>query len=441
MAVSKKEMKILTVVSDLHSGGVQRSAHSFVQGFRDRGHDTAVLLEEAGGEYVSKMREQGVQIFVTGADDARHQAVRFQPDAIHVHSHNVSTSLVRFLDEKLQQATIVEHVVWDKPSPYHNQIDVSCLMSKFGLWRFETSAQQRQRNSTKVLVPNPIRTNNFYPATKNETQSFRSQWNIPEDALVLGRVGQSYSGKWSLLILSTFYEVAKEYSNAHLLLRGAPEGIVEAIDVLPERIQSRVIQLPFLDEDQLRRCYSAMDIFVHAAKQGETFGNVLVESMLCETPIVTLSTPYNDNAQVEVVGQNIGGIVATTEAQFISATERLCASSELRDQLGIQGRHRAQTYFGAESSVEKVLNCFSEDIESTLSVSTSEIISLLENTAGGTTFWQRLLLKTRCHNEFLTKGILDLDGSGWGRLMRMTIGHDVHLQECENVDTIQDLKV
>ena len=53
-----------------------------------------------------------------------------------------------------------------------------------------------------------------------------------------------------------------------------------------------MIDIAFLKDDkELSNCYSAIDIFVHAANQGESFGMVLAEAQLCQTPIITLSTP------------------------------------------------------------------------------------------------------------------------------------------------------
>lgn len=50
-------MKMLTIVPDINSGGVQRSAYNFVQGFVDRGQYTALLIQEEKEILIHRFRE------------------------------------------------------------------------------------------------------------------------------------------------------------------------------------------------------------------------------------------------------------------------------------------------------------------------------------------------------------------------------------------------
>jgi hypothetical protein len=79
-----------------------------------------------------------------------------------------------------------------------------------------------------------------------------------------------------------------------------------------------------------------IDVFTHFAAQGESFGYVLCESLLCTTPVVTMSTPHADNSQGEVIGG--GGIVATSSREFTAAVRDLVKSPALRIDLGDVGR-------------------------------------------------------------------------------------------------------
>lgn len=77
-------------------------------------------------------------------------------------------------------------------------------------------------------------------------------------------------------------------------------------------------------------------MFLHIANQGESFGMVLAESLLCETPIITLNTPWRDNSQCEVVGK--GGICVNTINDFYKEMIKLYNNKSLRDKLGENGR-------------------------------------------------------------------------------------------------------
>ncbi|MDZ7736209.1 MAG: glycosyltransferase [Gammaproteobacteria bacterium] len=104
----------------------------------------------------------------------------------------------------------------------------------------------------------------------------------------------------------------------------------------------------------MRIGYSSLDVFVHAARQGESFGMVLVESMLCETPVITLATPYADNSQVEVVGHEQGGLVTNNKNQFIKAMEKLFFDHNKRKYYAMAGRKRALENYSFQAVAESI---------------------------------------------------------------------------------------
>jgi len=65
---------------------------------------------------------------------------------------------------------------------------------------------------------------------------------------------------------------------------------------------------------------------------------VLAEAQLCETPVVTFATPWQDNSQVEVVTNGRGGAVVATRRALEDALRELIDDPALRRQLGRQGR-------------------------------------------------------------------------------------------------------
>ena len=117
--------------------------------------------------------------------------------------------------------------------------------------------------------------------------------------LVLGRIGQSYEGKWSSIIVEVFEEIRDNVPNLKLLLVNPPPLILKHSH--KSRYNADIVIIDRLDGDaSLSDCYSSIDVFVLVAKQGESFGMVLSESLLCETPVITLSTPWADNSQVKL---------------------------------------------------------------------------------------------------------------------------------------------
>ena len=73
-----------------------------------------------------------------------------------------------------------------------------------------------------------------------------------------------------------------------------------------------------------------INIFLHISKIGESFGYVIAESLLCETPVVTLNTPWADNSQSELVGNRKGGFTIFQKKNFIKAVQMLINDEKLR---------------------------------------------------------------------------------------------------------------
>lgn len=95
----------------------------------------------------------------------------------------------------------------------------------------------------------------------------------------------------------------------------------------------------------LSAAYASIDIFLHISAIGESFGMVLAESLLCETPVITHATPWADNSQGEVIGHEIGGFVATTPNKLFQCCRKLAFDNQLRLRLGKAGaRYVASQY-------------------------------------------------------------------------------------------------
>lgn len=72
---------------------------------------------------------------------------------------------------------------------------------------------------------------------------------------------------------------------------------------------------------------------------------VIAESLLCQTPVVALATPWDDNSQGEVVGHEIGGIFANTPSDIRKAIKLLANDKQKRIQYGARGRKRIINHY------------------------------------------------------------------------------------------------
>jgi hypothetical protein len=88
------------------------------------------------------------------------------------------------------------------------------------------------------------------------------------------------------------------------------------------------------DFDRLAAIYTAGDLMLHMADWGESYGYTIAEAMQLGLPLVTQSTPWGDNAQVELVEHGRTGFVCSTCRGAVDALLRLARDQKLCRQLG-----------------------------------------------------------------------------------------------------------
>ena len=308
------------------------------------GLDSRVLTIDGLGERAQELELSGV--VVTQAETPEVVAdglTGWTPDIVHLHSHGLSQRTVALLRAQWPNATLVEQNVFASPSPWMMDLTMSFQLTPWCQWRYSTRGGDVGKSA---VVPYPVNTEAFSRDVRGGNR-IRASLNIPSGALVLGRVGQPASNKWHPLTIDAFEGVARDREDAHCILIGASPDIQHLART--SRYVNRIHCVDSVVGDQeLTAHYSAMDVFVHAAHQGETFGYVLTEAMLCEVPIVTLETPWSDNSQGYVVGNQIGGLVTSTARNFASAVRRLAVDGRLRKQLGHRARKRVIEEFDVD---------------------------------------------------------------------------------------------
>jgi glycosyltransferase involved in cell wall biosynthesis len=329
-------MRILTVVFDLQKGGTQRAAQNFAEAYHAAGHDSRVWAPETGGVREEELRTRGVPCWIGRGPQLFEQIRGWNPEVIHLHSLLLNHDDVIRTLKSCPSAAVVETNVFSIPSPWVDQVDVSFQLSRWCEWLYLARGGPPERTA---VVPYPVRTGGFRRASPDAVEAFRRSHCIGRDEILLGRIGQSYERKWSPLLLDAFEHVRRTGIPAKLLVVNAPTAVLARCERSPYAADVIFVR-EIIGDEAISVAYSAMDVFVHVADQGESFGLVLTEAMLCETPVAVFSTPWEDNSQPEVVGNRVGGLVATTRKGFLNAVVRLCRDEPLRRRLGGQGRER-----------------------------------------------------------------------------------------------------
>ena len=94
------------------------------------------------------------------------------------------------------------------------------------------------------------------------------------------------------------------------------------------------------DHQELRRTVASLDVVLHTSSIGESFGYGIAEPMNFGKPVIANSTPWADQAQIELVRHGECGFIAGTAATMADAIRTLAGNSDMRAKFG----HAAQQH-------------------------------------------------------------------------------------------------
>jgi len=329
-------MKVLTIVCSLAKGGTERSAQNFAVAYSEIGHDSRILYTRSDGIRRAYLEKRQIPVFALSNDEDVSSLCEWIPSVVHLHSHGITIEEFSKIKQLFPNARYVETNVFSRPSPWVDHVELSFQLSYWCAWLYR---KRSKKNHPSVVIPNPIDISAFQFSGDDRVMAFRSSHGVAYGDIVIGRVGQHFDGKWSPALIDIFESLRNTTENLKLLIVNPPESIISRTEESP--YHKDIIHIEQINGDSnLADCYSSMDLFVLIADQGESFGMVLAESLLCQTPAVALATPWGDNSQGEVIGNRIGGFVAANKKDILGLVDKLIENKSLRDRMGLAGRNR-----------------------------------------------------------------------------------------------------
>lgn len=325
-----KKIRVLQACNQLGIGGTEKTIQVFSK-YLDRScFEVYACGLQNGGLRVQTLEDLGVRVIVKPADVTA-LARDLKIDIYHVHrggDYEPGT-----LPEKHQGwPRIVETNVFEAFDHIQDDlIDGHVFVSKFSRDRY--LRRNRPRSGVRYeTIYNPV----DFDECSGGPSSFRN---------TIGRCSRADDQKWHDVCVNSLPKIFRKVPGVHCIIQGATDRVKAKLEKLGLIGQVKLLE-PSLDVESF---YRQVDVFIHGARVGETFGCVIAEAMSNGIPVVTLSTPQRkkSNAQAELVEHKVTGFVCRFRWQYAGAVIELLKNRELRETFGKRSREKAREQFEA----------------------------------------------------------------------------------------------
>ena len=308
-------MKILHIINSLNKGGAEGNLYRLCEyhkkKYKKKIKITIITLIN-NGYYEKKLKKLGVKIiplnfsikkkiyeFIKKIITFRYFVERENPDIIQSWMYH-SNFFTLFISKKFYNKLFwnIRHSELNTKISKKTTIIISLICGIFSKFfpkkiiycsprsiKFHEKHHLYSKNKS-TLVYNGYSDKSFY-SKKNLRFKFRKYNNIKKNDLIIGYAGRFARQKNIFSILKAFSKITKKYENAYLCMVGRDinNKNIELFNCIKSlKIIDRVIFIP--EQKNLLDFYNGID-FLLLASHSESFPNVIAESMLCETPVIS----------------------------------------------------------------------------------------------------------------------------------------------------------
>ena len=198
-----------------------------------------------------------------------------------------------------------------------------------------------------------------FPAATDGTDRCELRSSLALNNFTIGYIGRLAQEK-GLADLLHALSLLRDRSWQLLLIGSGPDAVELRQLAAQLQINERICWVPYVNNTEMYRYYAAMDVFVLPSRTTvawkEQFGRVLIESMLCGTPVIGSSS-----GEIPLVIANAGLVFPEGDAVALAdRIERLMNEPELRGLLRDKGRERVLAHYTWEKVAKATANIIRE---------------------------------------------------------------------------------
>ena len=379
-------MKIVHIITRLILGGAQENTLITCKLLAERGHDVTLVTGPALGPEGQLFDQTKGQKYRTIVVDEMRRAIEpvkdfisyrkikrllreIQPDIVHTHSAKAGI-VGRFAASAVKSQwapnrPAIVHGIHGLPfhryqSPWLNRFYIAierAVGRRTDYFISVADAMTEQNRAAGIGVDKPYVTaysaideeHFLTPIPEQERATFRRQYDIPADAVVLVTIARLFMLKGHDYIIESAKELVPRFDNVIWLFVG--DG--NLMDTYKQQIRDLGLAGRFrftglMPPDQIPLAIQSSEILVHCSLR-EGLARTLPQAMLCARPAISFDV---DGAR-EVVNENTGRLIEPKNVpQLIEACAELIQDRALRERLGCTARESVKTKFAPDTMVD-----------------------------------------------------------------------------------------
>lgn len=230
----------------------------------------------------------------------------------------------------------------------HMIVFLERMLQRITTWSITNGEKVRQdlihrkvlSSHTSVSIPPAV--SHFLIANKSDT---RKLLGLPGTGTIVGFVGRLTKVKRP----DRFVSLAQSFPDTSFVMFG--DGPLRDLTQLQARDTPNLTFKGWVTDPKI--VYAAIDLLV-LTSDNEAAAIVLIEAALAELPVIAM----NVGSVSEVVVANETGLLVHDEQELTTATRRLLDDADLRYQLGVNARRRAEVEFSKQRLAERHLKLY-----------------------------------------------------------------------------------
>jgi FkbM family methyltransferase len=347
--LSLRRPRIALATNALGIGGTEKGLVTHALALDRERFDPLVVTLIAGGSRREALERAGIEVVNAGARRGRLLALLEGVDVVHVFRGGLAEPPLPGACREAGVRVLIETNIFGEvdASSDDTLFDCHLFVSKMCALRYRRrlglggpAFHERHRVSHWPIDLTTLR------ALAPDQRAAKRQLGLDPDRPVVARIGRADDRKWRTLLIDMVPHLLKLAPETQLMMVGATPATRRRLQRLGALDRVKLVE-PVTEDATLATLYRASDVFVTAAEIGESYSVAICEAMALGLPVVTCSTPWVDNGQIEQVDEGETGHIADHPVAFAEAVAHLVRDPDLRAHFGRAAAEKADRLLDA----------------------------------------------------------------------------------------------